>query len=79
LEEGEQGDSKQGEMKVEGTGENGRSGRLSRRLKGMQRRKRARCGLDCEVMVQKLKLVKIEEGGDLYLCLSTAMRKFAPG
>ncbi len=46
------------------TGENERGGRLGGRLKGVRRRKRARRGFECEVMVTKLRLVKVKEEGD---------------
>jgi len=52
------------ELRVEGTEENERGGRLGGRLKGVRKRKRARHKFECEVVTFKLRLVKVKEEGD---------------
>ena len=50
-------------MDVEGEG--GRGGRLKRRLKGVQKRRRVRrFDLECAAVALKMRLVKIEEDSD---------------
>ena len=50
-------------MDVEGEG--GRGGRLKRRLKGVQKRRRVRrFDLECDAVALKMRLVKIEENSD---------------
>jgi len=45
--------------------EGGRCGRLKRRLKGVQKRKRVRrLDLECEAVALKMRLIKIEEDSD---------------
>ena len=50
------------EMKVKGTEENDRGGRMGGRLKGVRKRKRARRGFECEVVAMKLRLVRSQGG-----------------
>ena len=52
------------EMKVEERGEEGQGARLGARLKGVRRRKRARPGVECNVLERKLRMVKTKEEGD---------------
>jgi len=49
-------------MKVKGTEENDRGGRMGGRLKGVRKRKRARRGFECEVVAMKLRLVRSQGG-----------------
>jgi len=53
-----------GNISVEGGTEDTEHGRLGARLKGVQRRKRARPGTECKVLVSKMRMVKKKEEGD---------------
>ena len=53
-----------GNIALEGGTEDTEHGRLGARLKGVQRRKRARPGTDCEVLVSKMRMVKKKEESD---------------
>ncbi|MDY7076957.1 MAG: hypothetical protein SXV54_08535 [Chloroflexota bacterium] len=50
-----------GQEQVEGTGEDGKGGRLKGRLKGVRKRKRARRDFECEAVASKMRLVKVEK------------------
>ena len=50
---------------MKGSGDEGeRGGRLGKRLRDVRKRKRTRRGFACEVVVRKMRLVKIEEERD---------------
>ncbi len=51
-------------MKVGETEEDKRGGELKRRLKGVRKRRRARCGFECAVVGRKMRLVRVKEEND---------------
>ena len=53
-----------GNTTVEGWVEDTEHSRLGVRLKGVQRRKRARHGTECQVLVSKMRMVKKKEESD---------------